>query len=104
MMIKKGVNPAGIRPELLVALIVANGVWAKHGEELVVTSLNDSKHSKTSLHYAGQGADLRTRYFSNEEAEEVAQDLRDALGNSPDYDIIVESNHIHMEWQPKRRD
>lgn len=102
MKLKKGVNPSGIRPELMLALFIADGVWAGLGEELVVTSLNDSFHSKTSLHYSGQGADLRTRYFTD--VEVAANELRTALGNNPNYDVIVESDHIHLEWQPKRRD
>ena len=103
MKLKKGVNSAGIRPELLLALVVADGVWQQVGQELVVTSLNDSRHSRTSLHYAGCAADLRTHYFTDAQATEVAAALRESLGDSPDYDIVFESDHIHIEWQPKRR-
>ena len=101
MKIKSGVNPFGVRNEITIALLVADGVWRDNGQELVVTSLNDSKHSRESLHYAGAAADLRTRYFSNPES--VAQQLREALGNNPDYDVVVEKDHIHLEHQPKYR-
>lgn len=103
MKLKKGVNPFGMRPEIVLGLFVADPIWLNHGHELVVTSINDSRHSNASLHYAGCAADLRTRYFSGVEAEEVADELRDALGNSPDYDVVVESDHIHFEYQPKSR-
>ena len=102
MRFKRGINPQGIRSELLLALVVADGVWSKHGQNLVITSLNDSRHSRTSLHYSGQAADLRTRYFDDSIKMRVADDLRDALGNHPDYDIILESDHVHLEYQPKR--
>jgi hypothetical protein len=91
----------GIVPELAFALVVADAIWTKQGHELVITSLNDGKHGTTSLHYAGSAADLRTNYFNNAEIEFVAQKLRDALGI--DFDVIVEKNHIHLEYQPKRR-
>lgn len=103
MRLKKGVDPIALRPEMLLALIVADRVYQKHGQELVITSLNDSRHGPTSLHYAGQAADLRTRVFADVLVPVVAQDIREALGNNPDYDIVVEANHIHMEYQPKRK-
>ena len=103
MILKKGVSANSIKPELLLALIVADGVYTKHGQELVVTSLNDGKHSKTSLHYCGFGADLRTRYFKNQAAKaNVTKAIRLRLGI--DYDVIVEKDHIHIEFQPRRRD
>jgi hypothetical protein len=103
MKLKTGVITTGVAPELIVALMVAAAVWRRHGQELVVTSLNDSRHSVSSLHYAGAAADLRTHYFQEGIADQVAADLRQSLGNNPDYDVVVESDHIHLEWQPKRR-
>lgn len=103
MQLKRGVNPFGIRPELLLALMVADQVWRNHGQELVVTSLNDSRHSRTSLHYAGAAADLRTHYFTDKIKALVAAELREALGQNPDYDVVLESDHIHIEFQPKLR-
>lgn len=104
MRLKEGVNPFGIRPELMMALLVADEVWKDFGENLVVTSINDSKHSDTSLHYAGQAADLRTRHWSPLVASDAASKLREYLGGNPDYDVIVEKTHIHLEYQPKRKD
>jgi hypothetical protein len=104
MKFKEGVNPFGIRPEMVIALQVIDGVYAIFKKELWVTSLNDSKHSLTSLHYAGCAADLRTRYFdSPATVEKVAELIRVSLGNNPDFDVIVEVDHIHIEYQPKRR-
>ena len=104
MIFKSGVNPAGVRPELTLGLLVADAVWRKHGQRLVITSLNDGKHSLTSLHWAGQAGDLRTRYFTPEEVPEVAAELREDMGHNSDYDVVVEDDHIHLEWQPKRKD
>ena len=101
MKLKRGVKAIGLRPELLLGLMVADAVWSSNGQDMVITSLNDSDHSRTSLHHSGQGGDLRIRYFDDSVKMKVADELRDALGNSPDYDVVLEADHIHLEYQPK---
>ncbi|KKL05866.1 hypothetical protein LCGC14_2601760 [marine sediment metagenome] len=98
---KRGTKISGIRAELILALLVAEGVYDKYDTDLVVTSVNDGRHSYTSLHYSGSAADIRTRELPEADsiqavAEEIRQDLSD------EYDVIVESDHIHIEYQPKR--
>lgn len=103
MIIKdKSVEFQNLSPQLLLGLIIVDQVMQKHGQEAVITSLNDAYHSNTSLHYNGNGADLRSRTFSNPEI--ILQECKEALGFSPDYDIVLEYNHFHLEYQPKRRD
>ena len=102
MRLKKNVNPIGIQAELLLALIIAERVYDEHGTELVITSLNDSYHSWTSLHYNGCAADLRVRDFPpSVKHADVAEQIKSRL--TKDYDVIAEANHIHIEWQPRRR-
>lgn len=104
MKFKSGVNPSGIKPELMIGLIVVDSVYRVFGPELVITSLNDSKHSLTSLHYSGQAADLRTHYFTGPtQVDLVASAIRSALGHNTDYDVVIEKDHIHFEYQPKYR-
>ena len=100
MKLKKGVKVIGIRPELLVVQMVADGIYFKKGKELAITSLSDGEHSDTSLHYAGSGIDLRTRYFNRKEKLEVFNALKKKL--TRDYDVILEKTHIHVEYQPRR--
>ena len=50
-----------------------------------------------SLHYQGKAFDLRTWHV----IEEVAKQLRTYLGK--DYDVIVEKDHIHVEYDPKQK-
>ena len=94
-----GVRALGIKPELLLALIIVDGVFQKNGYEVVITSLMDGKHSRTSLHYAGCAADVRSKTIPVEDHQKLATQCRGALGK--DYDFIVESNHFHLESQPK---
>lgn len=101
MMLKPGVNPLGMRPEIMVAAIVANEVYALQGHNLVITSIVDGKHGKDSYHYKGLAIDARTRYFKNQaEIEAVAKDIRERLGHL--YDVVVESDHIHIEFDKSR--
>jgi hypothetical protein len=93
----------GLRPEMLFALQVANGVYQQYGRELVITSgtEQDTRHGVTSLHYSGCAVDLRTRELT------VSSDvIRDQIANrlGVDFDVIDEPDHIHLEYQPKRRD
>lgn len=99
MRFKADVDPGGIRPEIILALMVAERIWAQQGAEVVVTSMLEGRHSPTSLHYSGQAVDIRRWNLRDPEA--AVQALREALPANQ-YDVILEKDHIHVEWQPKR--
>ena len=99
MELKSGVKLVGLHPELHLGLVIANEVYASHGVNMVITSVLDGKHSKTSLHYAGYAADLRIKNLGNTDPYDVAKEIKRRLG--VDFDVIVESNHIHLEFQPR---
>lgn len=101
MKLKKSVKVQGMTTEIALALMIIDGVYNMYGQELVVTSIMDGRHSRTSSHYAGNGIDTRTRYFTDQEKLAVAQDCRDRLGR--DFDVIVETDHLHFQYKPKRR-
>ena len=99
--IKEGVSLSGLRPEMLVALQVADGVYSQHDVECVVTSGTDSKHGNGSLHYVGLAVDLRIRDFASKNVTvvSVVRQLKNLLGKQ--YDVVQERTHIHIEFQPK---
>jgi len=100
MKIKPGVKICGIKPELMLALIVCNDIYRRYGQDLVITSVIDGRHSYKSAHYSGNGADLRTRYFKSKILKKVVKAIKEAL--TIDFDVVVEDDHIHIEYQPKR--
>jgi len=99
--VKEPVRIFGMRPELVLGLQSMDDVFRESGEELVITSVIDGKHSRASLHYVGQAADIRTRNINREKLEGLVLKCRINLG--PDFDLIIESNHLHLEFQPKNR-
>lgn len=98
--LKPGVRVVGLKPELLIAFVVADGVYASYGLECVVTSVVDSKHSIGSKHYAGYAMDLRTHHVPADSIKELHRKIQNGLGG--DYDVVLESDHIHIEYDPKQ--
>ncbi len=99
MRLKNNVRLKGLQPQILIAVMVANDVYRQHGKELVITSVNDSKHGTNSIHYKGNAVDLRTHYFDNQERLEVYREIKSRL--IVDFDVVLENNHIHIEYDPK---
>ncbi len=100
MKLKPGVA-MNARPEVLYAIGVADAVYRLlAGRECVVTSFNDGKHGRDSLHYEGMAADLRTRDLPLHQKLAVFHALR-ALLEPLGFDVVLESDHIHLEYDPK---
>lgn len=97
---KAGVDLHGLRWQVLTCLhrIVLPAYARAGASEVVVTSANDRRHSLTSLHYAGAAVDLRIWGIRDPHA--LAQEISALAGR--DYDCIAESDHLHLEWQPRR--
>ena len=99
-MLKPGVRLNGMRPELLVVVLVAYAAWSEAPirADLVVTSISEGEHAPGSLHYVGLAIDLRQP--TPEHVPLCVQRLKAALGE--DFDVLAEGDHIHVEYQPKR--
>lgn len=89
-------------------------------DTVVVTSGSDGAHKPGSFHYVSRALDVRflggdragaivaptgvdaagAWDMQKQLAQEWAARLRQVLG--PDYDVVVESDHIHVERDPKR--
>lgn len=92
------VRPEGLNSRLVSAIFLADRLHRQEtGKELVITSLNDGKHKKDSLHYSGKAADLRI--WELQDPSLFCAELAQALGD--DFDVVLERDHIHLEYDPR---
>lgn len=99
MKIKPGVNLLGVRPETVVGMQVADYVLPIFGQELVITSVVDGRHKRSSAHASGRAFDCRI-WDLGDDAEVAVETMQRAL--SEEFDVILESDHIHVEFDPKK--
>lgn len=115
--LKPGVKLAGVTPQILLALQVAEGIWWGCGQtDLVVTSANDSEHcdeaqgrpcpdgAPRSKHYDGCAVDLRTKTLPAADKGRALALLKGSL--TTEYQVVVEAmgteqEHVHIEWDPR---
>lgn len=83
----------------IMALYFTGYAYDQHGEQLlVVTSLTDGEHITNSKHYTGEALDVRLP--EKADPEDVGLTLQHFLG--PDFDVVIEPDHIHVEFDPKQ--
>lgn len=97
---KIGVRIVGLKPEMLLAFPIIEQCYANYAVPCVITSVNDSTHKFGSKHYDGKAVDLRTKNTSDNVAKLIVDDMRKLLGPLG-FDVVLESDHIHVEYDPK---
>jgi hypothetical protein len=102
---KRGVTIFGIKPEMIVALMVVEGVYADIlNKDVTVTAVTDGTHTSI-VHYLGYGVDVRTRddnsskQWSDEVKQELCKCLKERLPKG--FDIVIHSSHFHLEYDPR---
>jgi len=101
MRLKAGVRLVGVKPELVVGLTITDSIFSDYEQRLVVTAVVDGQHQSGSLHYPGMAFDARIAGIPQPILERISAALKDGLGE--DFDIVLELDHLHIEFQPKRR-
>lgn len=96
MLIKVGVDISRLRPEIRKKLSMIEGEYKQIAQELVITSTFEGNHSAGSLHYANLAVDIRR---PPDGLHYAIANISNALG--PNYDVVTESDHIHIEYDPK---
>lgn len=98
----KSVNVEGLTSAIKSKIIdIALACREIQGENYImtITSAKDGKHMSNSKHYSGNAIDIRTRDMK--EINDTAREIKFELGE--DYDVIVEKDHIHIEYDPNER-
>lgn len=96
--IKPGVRVRAMQPEILLAVVIAHELFRERAERLVITSCTDGRHKDGSLHYTGCAVDLRLPMLTVQR-DQVVKELAERL--SAEYDVVLEADHIHVEYDPK---
>jgi hypothetical protein len=93
------VNVLGLHPCMFFAFIVAGEVYHEHGFNCVLTSATDSKHGKHSHHFKGYAIDIRIRDIPVDIINNIVEEIQFRLQKQ--YQVILEGNHIHIEFDPE---
>lgn len=105
------IHPLALDPEMIRGLRVAAALAPPLVDNImVVTSQYDGTHREDSLHYVGRAWDLRFKgrrtggvmgeggTIGTVALERWVKQMHQVLG--PDWQILLEANHIHMELDP----
>lgn len=94
-----GTDRARLHPDLAMPflLCVMQELFSAAGTDCTITSGMDN-HT-TGLHPSGKALDFRTRDLRVGQISELADQAKARLG--PDYDVVVEKDHLHVEYDPK---
>jgi len=68
------------------------------GRVAIITSARDGAHKRSSLHDQGKAIDIRISDMGVGMPEKVVKELKHTLGLR--FDVILESDHIHLEYDP----
>ena len=97
-----------IHPILTAFLFDVDELFTAFASELVITSGSESetRHMWKSLHYAtpGQAVDIRLQGKLTDQLISCRNAFCTAHNVPNDWiDIVIKSDHIHIEYQPKRQ-
>jgi len=96
------INGSHFNPEIVAMLNAARRNAPETQDGAVwVTSANDSTHKKGSKHYTNEAFDIRTKNVVGgpDIIKLWAKNIQIELG--PDYDIVNEGDHLHLEFDKK---
>jgi hypothetical protein len=108
MKLKPEVKVTNLTPQILLALVVAEGLYRAYipyNYHITVTSCDDGDHGEDTWHGEGRAVDIRTKDLpASVNKKQLTQAIKDAL---PGYDVLfeyegTENEHIHIEWDPDR--
>lgn len=97
---KKGVvfSKDLMHPNLMDSISKVRFLYEAMGQPMTITSARDERHSAKSLHWKGMAIDTRTRDLTAAQQTQLRKSIAEELG--ADFDVVLESDHIHIEYDP----
>ena len=89
----------GVKPKALVIAAAAANANLDLDFDIVITSGTDGTHMVGSKHYTGEALDFRTQGVESNTLNLWRERVATRLG--PDYQVITEGDHIHIEFDPQ---
>ena len=67
--------------------------------ECIITSARDGEHKPGSKHFSGEAIDIRINDLPRDKINVLYGFIKNSM--EKDFDIVLESDHIHIEYDPK---
>lgn len=90
---------AGLTPQAVLGITCCWSIYQKRGLDLTITAGIDGAHMRASKHFCGNAWDMRSSNIPTSDLGVVRDECQKACGD--DYDIIIEADHLHGEYDPK---
>jgi len=97
-----GVSMVGIQPQTVLGMVIVNGVFERHGLDMVITDIvpvYENFHKPHTLHWKGFAFDVRHHDVAEEMREAFLEECQEALGR--EWDCVQSLNNFHYEWDPE---
>lgn len=100
IVMKTGVKFHNMDENICKAVYICDDVYQRFAADgVVITSARDGTHMQNSLHYQGKAVDLRIWTVPTHQHNLLVAAIKDSVG--PDFDVVLEKDHIHLEYDPK---
>ena len=102
LQIAPGVRMVGIKPEILLALLVTKDVFEAAGQSCRIISIVDGMHDggppfMSSSHYAGTAFDVAVVPTM---AAAIAADVKANVGDQYSVTLTKDKTHVHVSYIP----
>ena len=99
MIVKDGTTLLGLHPKMQIANCIVAVIYFKNGFKFRLTAgVDQFGHSAKSFHPKGRACDWGIQGLSIQQVKDLRDEIDLKLG--PDYDIVLEKDHIHGEYDP----
>jgi hypothetical protein len=97
---RKSVQPLGLRPELLLALISVDGYFREASQDWYIIAGSEGAHTPSSPHYSGSAIQIDVIEADEDDFFGIAADLTDILPS--DFTVTAEISYITLEYSPRK--